>query len=77
MRIVGLTGEGLRLGTGEVKPEELSDNQPLFAGGIATGKSTVSNHLRAAGLPVVDFDVIAREVCQKVWVKALLAPPGP
>ncbi|MFC6259651.1 dephospho-CoA kinase [Levilactobacillus fujinensis] len=33
-----------------------------LTGGIATGKSTVSAWLKAAGLPVIDADVIAREV---------------
>ena len=33
-----------------------------LTGGIATGKSTVSGMLRDAGLPIVDADVVAREV---------------
>ncbi|WP_143462097.1 dephospho-CoA kinase [Levilactobacillus enshiensis] len=33
-----------------------------LTGGIATGKSTVSGWLKAAGLPVIDADVIARKV---------------
>jgi len=33
-----------------------------LTGGIATGKTTVSVWLKAAGLPVIDADVIAREV---------------
>jgi dephospho-CoA kinase len=33
-----------------------------LTGGIATGKSTVVRRLRAAGIPVVDADVVAREV---------------
>ena len=33
-----------------------------LTGGIATGKSTVSKRLQSFGLPVVDADVIAREV---------------
>lgn len=33
-----------------------------LTGGIGTGKSTVSKQLRSFGLPVVDADVIAREV---------------
>jgi dephospho-CoA kinase len=32
-----------------------------LTGGIATGKSTVVRRLRAAGIPVVDADVLARE----------------
>ncbi len=33
-----------------------------LTGGIATGKSTVSNLLRACGVAVIDADVIARQV---------------
>lgn len=33
-----------------------------LTGGIATGKSTVSRLLKAAGLPVIDADQVAREV---------------
>jgi dephospho-CoA kinase len=33
-----------------------------LTGGIATGKSTVSSAWRAAGVPVIDADAIAREV---------------
>jgi dephospho-CoA kinase len=33
-----------------------------LTGGIATGKSYVARRLRAAGVPVVDADVLAREV---------------
>ncbi|KAK9839088.1 hypothetical protein WJX74_009262 [Apatococcus lobatus] len=36
-----------------------------LTGGIATGKSAVTAQLRAAGIPLVDFDLIAREVCRK------------
>jgi len=35
-----------------------------LTGGIATGKSTVSTLLKAHGLPVVDADVLARQVVQ-------------
>ncbi|WAM39044.1 dephospho-CoA kinase [Leuconostoc pseudomesenteroides] len=35
-----------------------------LTGGIATGKSTVSGMLRDAGLPIVDADVVAREVVE-------------
>lgn len=35
-----------------------------LTGGIATGKSTVSRTLREAGFPVVDADVVAREVVE-------------
>ena len=33
-----------------------------LTGGIATGKSTVLRRLRAAGLPTIDADVLARQV---------------
>jgi dephospho-CoA kinase len=33
-----------------------------LTGGIATGKSTVSNIIRGQGIPVVDADIISREV---------------
>lgn len=35
-----------------------------LTGGIATGKSTVSNLLRARGVPLIDADVIARQVVE-------------
>ena len=31
-----------------------------LTGGIASGKSTVSNLFKASGIPVVDADVVAR-----------------
>jgi dephospho-CoA kinase len=42
------------------------DNRLLLAvtGGIASGKSTVSNMLEEMGAPIVDFDVIARKVVE-------------
>ncbi len=33
-----------------------------LTGGIASGKSTVSNYLRSKTIPVVDADIISREV---------------
>ncbi|KAL5983813.1 hypothetical protein ACLOJK_017907 [Asimina triloba] len=36
-----------------------------LTGGIASGKSTVSNLFKASGIPVVDADVIARDVVRK------------
>ncbi|CAH8357692.1 unnamed protein product [Eruca vesicaria subsp. sativa] len=36
-----------------------------LTGGIASGKSTVSNLFKASGIPVVDADVIARNVLKK------------
>ncbi|TYR82186.1 dephospho-CoA kinase [Priestia megaterium] len=36
-----------------------------LTGGIASGKSTVSNMLKKLGIPVIDADQIAREVVQK------------
>lgn len=35
-----------------------------LTGGIATGKSTVSNMLRDLGIPIIDADLIAREVVE-------------
>lgn len=35
-----------------------------LTGGIATGKSTVVNIFRAYGFPIVDGDVIAREIVE-------------
>jgi dephospho-CoA kinase len=35
-----------------------------LTGGIASGKSTVSEHLKSKGLPVVDADLVARQVVQ-------------
>lgn len=43
-------------------------NSPIpvvgLTGGIATGKSTVSTLLKSRGIPVVDADVIARQVVE-------------
>ncbi|CAD5319669.1 unnamed protein product [Arabidopsis thaliana] len=36
-----------------------------LTGGIASGKSTVSNLFKASGIPVVDADVVARDVLKK------------
>ncbi|QOY33931.1 dephospho-CoA kinase [Anaerobacillus isosaccharinicus] len=36
-----------------------------LTGGIASGKSTVSNMLKDVGIPIVDADVTAREVVEK------------
>jgi len=36
-----------------------------ITGGIATGKSTVSNIVKKLGYKVIDADIIAREVVQK------------
>lgn len=35
-----------------------------LTGGIATGKSTVSNYLLSLGVPVIDADLISREVVE-------------
>ena len=35
-----------------------------LTGGIASGKSTVSRHFKKSGFPVIDADLIAREVMQ-------------
>ncbi|EEC70632.1 hypothetical protein OsI_01896 [Oryza sativa Indica Group] len=36
-----------------------------LTGGIASGKSTISNLFKASGIPVVDADIVARNVVQK------------
>ena len=33
-----------------------------LTGGIASGKSTVSNLFKISGVPVIDADVVARQV---------------
>ncbi|NEU29868.1 dephospho-CoA kinase [bacterium LRH843] len=35
-----------------------------LTGGIASGKSTVSNMIRSIGIPIIDADAVAREVVQ-------------
>lgn len=57
-----------------------------LTGGIATGKSTVSNLLKSHNLPIVDADLIARQVVQpgtpaltrivKVFGEDILLPDG-
>jgi len=45
----------------------MSDGKPLrvaLTGGIASGKSTVAGHFAALGVPVIDTDVIARQVVE-------------
>ncbi|EOA27885.1 hypothetical protein CARUB_v10024055mg [Capsella rubella] len=47
-----------------------------LTGGIASGKSTVSNLFKASGIPVVDADVVARDVLKKGsggWKKVVAA----
>ncbi|KAL2345398.1 hypothetical protein Fmac_006683 [Flemingia macrophylla] len=47
-----------------------------LTGGIASGKSTVSNHFKSHGVPVVDADVVARNVLTKGtagWKKVVAA----
>lgn len=42
----------------------------LPQGGVATGKSTVSNMLRELGIPVIDADAMARRIVEpgrKAW----------
>ena len=36
-----------------------------LTGGICSGKSTISSMIKEAGIPVIDADIIAREVLEK------------
>ena len=41
-----------------------------LTGGVATGKSTVSNMFRELGIPVIDADAMARRIVEpgrKAW----------
>ena len=53
-------------GISEIETVRGKDNRLLLGvtGGIASGKTTVSNMLKEMGAPIVDFDVIAREVVE-------------
>ena len=42
-----------------------------FQGGVATGKSTVSNMLRELGIPVIDADAMARRWGMKPFEKKM------
>ena len=44
-----------------------------LTGGIATGKSTVSQHFRSKGVTVVDCDEIAHKIAKKVGSRAFKA----
>ena len=61
MFLVGLT-------VGKLLNLTLEDPSNVFyfdtdQGGVATGKSTVSNMLRELGIPVIDADAMARRYC--------------
>ena len=45
-----------------------------LTGGIACGKSTVANHFKAQGIPVLDADQMAREVLKPESVRDLFGP---
>jgi len=53
-------------GLDELKSLRGEDGRLLLGvtGGIATGKTTVANMLQELGAPVIDFDLIAREVVE-------------
>lgn len=55
--------EGIR---GLPKSGSVGDNRLLLGvtGGIASGKSTVADMIKELGAPIIDFDVIAREVVE-------------
>ena len=40
------------------------NNSVLVLGGVATGKSTVSNMFRDLGVPVIDADAMARRIVE-------------
>ena len=44
-----------------------------LSGGIATGKTTVSEMLQQRGIEVLDCDVIARQVLEKASAAAFMA----
>ncbi|ORZ37728.1 CoaE-domain-containing protein, partial [Catenaria anguillulae PL171] len=50
-----------------------------LTGGIATGKSSVSLHLRASGIPVIDCDLLARQVVEPGTpaLRSIVATFGP
>lgn len=49
-----------------------------LTGGIASGKSTVSNLFKISGVPVIDADLVARQVVEKdsVGLKSLITHLG-
>ena len=53
-------------GLDELEKIRGKDNRLLLGvtGGIASGKSTVANMLKEMGAPIIDFDIIAREVVE-------------
>ena len=53
-------------GLGDLEDIRGKDNRLLLGvtGGIASGKTTVANILKELGAPIIDFDVIARQVVE-------------
>lgn len=53
-------------GIAQLKAFRGEDNRLLLGvtGGVATGKTTVANMLKELGAPIIDFDVIARQVVE-------------
>ncbi|MBN2059240.1 MAG: dephospho-CoA kinase, partial [Deltaproteobacteria bacterium] len=53
-------------GLSELETIRGNDNRLLIGvtGGIASGKTTVANMLKELGAPIIDFDVLAREVVE-------------
>lgn len=47
-----------------MKPDSLAPFRIALTGGIASGKSAVAERFRSKGVPVIDTDVIAREVVE-------------
>ena len=54
-------------GVGDLEDIRGKDDRLLLGvtGGIASGKTTVANMLEELGAPIIDFDVIARQVVEK------------
>lgn len=46
-----------------------------LTGGIATGKSTVTNVVRRSGVPIIDCDELAHLVSKKVSPNRKVHPP--
>ena len=62
------------MGNGHIRKTFLrnqKDKSFVSQGGVATGKSTVSNMLRELGIPVIDADAMARRWSMKPFEKTM------